>query len=198
MVQLELAVQRTAEPLRIFDSSGGFRLPDGSVLSPDASLVREERWHAPTPEQRRGFPPLCPDLVVELAGPSEEGPRGVSALRRKMDTYQANGALLGWLLLPEERAVELWRSGQPGMAQRLENATRLGGVSSPKGWRSSWRRSGRCDPREGFLRLLCHGQTDAMSNGDLRWRQRLESLQRALAQLEAALAAHGAEPGNEK
>jgi nucleotidyltransferase substrate binding protein (TIGR01987 family) len=36
-----------------------------------------------------------------------------------------------------------------------------------------------------------------MSNGDLRWRQRLESLQRALAQLEAALAAHGAEPGNE-
>jgi nucleotidyltransferase substrate binding protein (TIGR01987 family) len=36
-----------------------------------------------------------------------------------------------------------------------------------------------------------------MSNGDLRWRQRLESLQRALAQLEAALAAHSAEPGNE-
>ena len=36
-----------------------------------------------------------------------------------------------------------------------------------------------------------------MSNSDLRWRQRLESMQRALAQLEAALAAHGAEPGNE-
>ena len=52
---------------RMFDSSGGFRLPDGSVLSPDASLVREERWQALTREQRRGFPPLCPDLVVELA-----------------------------------------------------------------------------------------------------------------------------------
>ena len=36
-----------------------------------------------------------------------------------------------------------------------------------------------------------------MSNSDLRWRQRLESLQRALAQLQAALMAHGAEPGNE-
>jgi Uma2 family endonuclease len=23
-----------------------------------------------TPEQRRGFPPLCPDLLVELASPS--------------------------------------------------------------------------------------------------------------------------------
>jgi Uma2 family endonuclease len=110
---------------RMFDSSGGFRLPDGSVLSPDASLVREERWQALTREQRRGFPPLCPDLVIELASPSDEGPRGVTALHRKMTQYQANGATLGWLLLSEERAVEIWRGGQEGMAERLENATRL-------------------------------------------------------------------------
>jgi hypothetical protein len=32
---------------------------------------------------------------------------------------------LGWLLLSEERAVEIWRGGQEGMAERLENATRL-------------------------------------------------------------------------
>jgi Uma2 family endonuclease len=50
---------------KVFDSSGGFRLPDGSVLSLDAAIVRLERWKALTPEQRRGFPPLCPDLVVE-------------------------------------------------------------------------------------------------------------------------------------
>jgi Uma2 family endonuclease len=30
----------------VFDSSGGFLLPDGSVRSPDASLVRLERWQA--------------------------------------------------------------------------------------------------------------------------------------------------------
>jgi hypothetical protein len=35
--------------------------------------------------------------------------------------HQANGARLGWLLLPHERAVEIWRGGQPGMAERLEN-----------------------------------------------------------------------------
>lgn len=29
----------------------------------------------------RGFPPLCPDLVVELASASDEGPRGLTALR---------------------------------------------------------------------------------------------------------------------
>ena len=88
------------------------------------------RWYARSAgrcyfDQRRGFPPLCPDLVMELASPGDEGPRGVSNLRRKMGLYQANGARLGWLLLPEERAVEIWRGGQEGMAERLEGATRL-------------------------------------------------------------------------
>ncbi len=36
-----------------------------------------------------------------------------------------------------------------------------------------------------------------MAGSELRWRQRLESLQRALALLMAALAALGADPGNE-
>lgn len=107
---------------KVFDSSTGFRLADGSVISPDAAAVRLERWQALTPEQRRGFPPLCPDLVIELASASEEGPSCAAALRRKMATYQANGAQLGWLLFPEQRAVEIW----PG-AQRLANATRLEG-----------------------------------------------------------------------
>jgi Uma2 family endonuclease len=118
---------------RLFDSSGGFRLPDGSVLSPDAALVLEDRWQALSPEQRRSFPPLCPDLVIELASPSDEGPRGVTALRRKMDCYQANGARLGWLLLPQERAVEIWRGGQQGMAERLENASRVDGSDLAEG-----------------------------------------------------------------
>ncbi len=34
---------------RLFDSSGGFRLPDGSVLSPDAALVLEDRWQTLSP-----------------------------------------------------------------------------------------------------------------------------------------------------
>lgn len=93
----------------VFDSSTGFRLADGSVLSPDAAVVRLERWQALTPEQRRGFPPLCPELVVELVSPSDEGARSSEALRRKMAAYLANGAQLGWLLFPEQRAVEIWQ-----------------------------------------------------------------------------------------
>ena len=131
VILLGLAVQRSELPVKIFDSSTGFRLPDGSVLSPDASLLALERWQALTPEQRLSFAPVCPDLVVELARPSDEGPRGLTALRNKMELYRANGALLGWLLIPEQQAVEIWRSDQ-AEPKRLESASQLvGGEQFP-------------------------------------------------------------------
>jgi Uma2 family endonuclease len=132
------ALRSSGLSLKLFDSSSGFRLPDGSVRSPDASLVALARWQALTAEQRRGFAPLCPDLVVELAStsgasPSDEGPRGITALRKKMAAYQRNGARLGWLLIPAERAVEVWGPlADPPLKpsrdpERLEAATRLDG-----------------------------------------------------------------------
>ncbi len=91
----------------VFDSSTGFLLPDGSVRSPDASVVRLDRWQALSEAERESFAPLCPDLVVELASPSDEH----EVLRRKMVAYMTNGARLGWLLLPQQRTVEVWTAG---------------------------------------------------------------------------------------
>jgi Uma2 family endonuclease len=129
LFQLNLAIRRRNLDLKVFDSSTGFRLADGSVLSPDASVIQRIRWEALSQEQRQGFPPLCPDLVVELvstsgASASDSGPLGLAALRQKMERYQANGALLGWLLRPEERTVEIWRAGCPD-PQIQENVIRL-------------------------------------------------------------------------
>jgi Uma2 family endonuclease len=118
LFQLKLYANRVGG-WKVFDSSSGFRLSDGSVFSPDASLVRLDRWQALSAADRRSFAPLCPDLVVELASPIDEGPRGVSALRQKMAAYQANGARLGWLLLPDQQAVEVWPTR--GSPQRLES-----------------------------------------------------------------------------
>lgn len=56
---------------------------------------------------------------------SDGGPRGSEALRRKLAAYLANGAQLGWLLFPEQRAVELWRPGAE--PQRIESAEVLEG-----------------------------------------------------------------------
>jgi Uma2 family endonuclease len=50
-----------------------------------------------------------------------------------MAQYQANGARLGWLLLPAERAVEIWRGGEQGIAERLENTSRLDGGELAEG-----------------------------------------------------------------
>ena len=124
---LWIAARQSGLPLKLFDSSTGFHLPDGSVLSPDVSLVRQERWEALSPEQRRSFPPLCPDLVVELASLSDEGPRGAAVLRQKMHCYRRNGAQLGWLLFPAEQAVEIWCAPDDSPPQRIQPALQLNG-----------------------------------------------------------------------
>ena len=90
LLQLQ-AWARTTGDWIVFDSSAGFQFPDGSLRSPDASLVRLDRWRALSDAERDGFPPFCPDLVVELASPSDEP----QALRRKLAAYMANGARLG-------------------------------------------------------------------------------------------------------
>jgi Uma2 family endonuclease len=109
---LWLAIEQSHLPLKLFDSSAGFLLPDGSVRSPDASVVRLERWQALSEAERDGFPPLCPDLVVELARPTD----GPQALHCKMAAYMANGASLGWLLLPQSRTLEVWKAGAAATA----------------------------------------------------------------------------------
>lgn len=48
-----------------------------------------------------------------------------AALRHKMELYRSNGAQLGWLLLPDERAVEIWRADRGTAPERLAPATQL-------------------------------------------------------------------------
>lgn len=92
-----------------FDSSTCFKLPNGADRSPDASWVRLERWEALTLEQRRKFPPLAPDFVVELRSATDD----LATLQAKMQEYMENGVRLGWLINPQDRQVEIYRLGQP-------------------------------------------------------------------------------------
>ena len=89
----------------VFDSSSGFKLPDGSDISPDAAWVRRDRWDALTAEQKEKFAPICPDFVVELRSASDS----LEKLRAKMKVYIKNGAKLGWLLDRKNRQVEISR-----------------------------------------------------------------------------------------
>ncbi len=94
-----------------FDSSTGYTLPNGAVRAPDASWIVRERWEALTPEDRRKFAPICPDFVVELTYPSDEGRR--PKVQEKMREYIDQGVRLAWLIDPEARDIEIYRPGRP-------------------------------------------------------------------------------------
>lgn len=93
----------------VFDSSTGFKLPNGADRSPDLAWVKRSRWDALTQEQKERFIPLCPDFVVELLSPSDS----LKTVQAKMGEYQENGAHLGWLINRKLRQVEIYRLGQP-------------------------------------------------------------------------------------
>lgn len=90
---------------KTFDSSTGFKLPNGATRSPDAAWVRLDRWEALTPDERRRFAPICPDFVVELRSPSDD----LDEIQAKMREYVENGLQLGWLIDPETQQVEIYR-----------------------------------------------------------------------------------------
>lgn len=90
---------------KVFDSSSGFRLPNGAIRAPDVAWVAQSRWDALTPEQRQGFAPLCPDFVIELMSKTDDS----SALQEKMREYLDNGCRLGWLIMPMTRRVEIYQ-----------------------------------------------------------------------------------------
>jgi Uma2 family endonuclease len=105
----------------LFDSSTGFKLPNGADRSPDTAWVQRERWEALTPEQKRKFPPLAPDFVMELRSANDE----LETLQFKMQEYIDNGVRLGWLINPQDKQVEIYRPHQP--VEVMENPQHLDG-----------------------------------------------------------------------
>lgn len=106
---------------KAFDSSTGFKLPNGATRSPDASWIPMEKWEALTPEQRKKFLPLCPDFVIELVSESDD----LADTQAKMREYLENGLRLGWLINPKSQQVEIYRSHQP--TEVLQSPTSLSG-----------------------------------------------------------------------
>ncbi len=91
-----------------FSSSTVFKLPNGANRSPDATWIKKERWEALTLEQRRKFPPIAPDFLIELRSATDD----LETLREKMQEYMDAGVQLGWLINPQLSQVEIYRTGQ--------------------------------------------------------------------------------------
>jgi Uma2 family endonuclease len=106
---------------KVFSSSTIFRLPSGSHRSPDLAWVALSRWEALAPEDRKKFPPIAPDFVIELRSESDS----LSELQAKMREYQDNGVRLGWLINPKGPTVEIYRLSQA--VEILQSPTTLSG-----------------------------------------------------------------------
>lgn len=103
-----------------FDSSTGFKLPNGANRSPDASWVSRERLEVLNPDPTR-FLPIAPDFAVELRSASDS----LKTTQQKMQEYIDCGVRLGWLIDPQNQQVEIYRPGKD--VEVLPSPTSLSG-----------------------------------------------------------------------
>ncbi|MEG4499499.1 Uma2 family endonuclease [Microcoleus sp. F10-C6] len=91
---------------RVFDSAGGFIMPDTNVKAPDVSFVRAARLR----QSPRYFGELVPDLVVEIKSQSDR----IKPIETKVLKFIELGATVGILIDPDEETVTIYRStGEP-------------------------------------------------------------------------------------
>jgi Uma2 family endonuclease len=113
---------------KVFESNVEFELPNGAKKSPDASWILKERYNSLTQQQREGFPPICPDFVVELRSKSDR----LKPIQDKMAEYIENGVRLGWLIDPYKKQVHIYRKN--GEIEILENPKTVSGEDVLEGF----------------------------------------------------------------
>lgn len=87
---------------RVFDSSGGFILPNTDLKAPDVSFVRAERLR----QSPRYFAQMVPDLIVEIKSQSDR----IKTLADKIQLFLTLGAQVGVLINPDQLTVTIYRS----------------------------------------------------------------------------------------
>lgn len=90
-----------------FDSNGGFRLPDTSVVAPDAALITNAAWCNLTAKQREGLFPGAPAVAVELCSHSDNP----TDLRAKLERLRRCGT--SYVVLVDPYRAAIWTDGTP-------------------------------------------------------------------------------------
>jgi Uma2 family endonuclease len=90
----------------VFSSSGGFKLPNGAVRSPDTAFVAKGRLPEDWDQGEDKFVDLAPDFVIEIRSKSDS----LEGLKEKMQEYIENGVKLGWLVDRRNQNALVYRS----------------------------------------------------------------------------------------
>lgn len=106
---------------RTTPSSGGYSLPDGALLIPDAAWISDERLAGVEISSTKPLRAV-PDFVLEV----RSGSQRIAQQQRRMRQWMANGVRLGWLIDPFNALVWIYREGQDE-PERLERPDTLSG-----------------------------------------------------------------------
>jgi Uma2 family endonuclease len=101
---------------RVFDSSGGFILPNTDLKAPDVSFVRAERLK----NSPRYFGQLVPDLTIEIKSQSDR----IKPLENKIKLFLSLGSKVGILIDPDEQTATIYRTtGEPIVFNNADKLT---------------------------------------------------------------------------
>ena len=79
---------------KTFDSSTGFKLPNGATYGPDAAWIPHEKWNALTLDEQDGFAPIVPDFIAEIRSKSDT----IKPIQEKIIEFMECGCQLAWLI----------------------------------------------------------------------------------------------------
>ncbi len=86
----------------VMDSSTGFRMPNGDLLSPDVAFVSSTRLK----EVTRSYLSVVPELIVEVKSSSDR----VRVIEEKIALFLGQGVQIGILIDPDKRVVSIYRN----------------------------------------------------------------------------------------
>jgi Uma2 family endonuclease len=104
--------------------------PADTVLGADIAFVHAARLPLPPPRRSTAYRPLAPDLVVEIASPSQYHPE----MGDKAQVWLDRGVRLVWIVWPERRTIDVWLRGTTA-PQTLHDAEHLDGGDVVPGFR---------------------------------------------------------------
>jgi Uma2 family endonuclease len=91
---------------KTFDSSAGFKLPNGATYGPDAAWMPRKKWDSISAAEKRKFAPLVPDFIMELRSPSDR----LEPIQDKIAEFMECGCGLAWLIDPEAQQTTVYRA----------------------------------------------------------------------------------------
>jgi Uma2 family endonuclease len=90
----------------VTESNGGYILPDTSMKAPDAAWISHERFQNRYNADKKTFPYVCPEFIVELMSDSDS----LKSSTLHMEAWMENGCLMAWLINPKTEKVYVYRT----------------------------------------------------------------------------------------